>query len=170
MVAPRHFDEPHFTENHFNETHPVSNTPSDLIPLPTTMVPGANVRPTAVPPQQPVRRRRRFDAETKRVKTAQAREMLAAGRRWCDIAQELNVLEGSLRKWVSDYENATQGAVVTRAVDAVKAAKTDDADGGELSITTPDGYTVNGLNVEDAYLLIDLLRGEATIAGAEAAE
>ena len=103
-----------------------------------------------------VRRRRRFDRETKVKLTAEAVELRAQGVRWSEVAQRLDVLEGSLRRWVEDYEAAQALENRTNIVEDVLVETTH----GPLTVTTPDGFRIEGLDIEGAHLLIEMLRAE----------
>ena len=87
--------------------------------------------------------------------------MRQAGRRWSEVASELNVLEGSLRKWLEDFENANHA--VRPASAAARALNGLNPEGGTVAVTTPDGFRVEGLSIDDAHLLIEMLRAEAEV-------
>ena len=99
---------------------------------------------------KPMRRRRRWDAATKRGLALKAMRMRHQGHRWSDISNTLDVLEGSLRQWVERYEDEAGD----KPVSAVTLSKSL----GALSITTPDGFRIDGLDVESACSMLDLLR------------
>ena len=108
----------------------------------------------------PRRRRRRWDPEEKHALTLRAYEMRQAGARWSEVASELNVLEGSLRKWLEDFEAASRAE---HGEATVRTLRELNPDGGAIAVTTPDGFRVEGLSVEDAHLLIEMLRVEGHV-------
>lgn len=97
-------------------------------------------------------RRRRWTPEEKEVLTLRAVELREAGERWADVARKLNVLEGSLRKWVEDY-------YANQHLSAGEAPLIETSTTG-ISVVTPDGYRVEGLDLDSAHVLLVLLRGE----------
>ena len=83
--------------------------------------------------------------------------MRAEGRRWSEIAEELDVLEGSLRRWLEDFTRAAPHAEVSEAGEAPELFE---HASGSLSVKTPDGFVVTGLDLESAHMLIEMLRAE----------
>ena len=129
------------------------------------------------------RKRRRWDLKTKVQITEQVNEMLEAGQSWKTISETVDVLEGSLRQWIKQYSKnphpralTTNGAngmdtYVSRAAAALGArhlevringdhgdAGNNGASPGTISITTPDGIRIDGLDVDGAMAVVELLR------------
>ncbi|MEM7677686.1 MAG: helix-turn-helix domain-containing protein [Myxococcota bacterium] len=104
------------------------------------------------------RRRRRWDAETKAQLTIEAAKMRAEGMRWTDVAKKLNVLEGSLRKWLEDYESPKEVSSLPHDPELIARGIVDETEPGALSVVTPQGFRVEGLDLEGAHMLIEMLR------------
>ncbi len=126
------------------------------------------------------RKRRRWDLSTKLKITEQVNEMLAAGQSWKTISETVDVLEGSLRQWLKQYSRnphpralsapsaANMDAYVSRAAAAL-GSHVHVSYAGEghpnavpsgISVTTPDGIRIDGLDVDGAMALVELLRAQ----------
>ncbi|MEL7371245.1 MAG: transposase [Myxococcota bacterium] len=154
-----------------NDDAPLESVAPTIAPVQPPSVPMMHsFDPTAMPPIEPQhddalseagrRRRRRWDPETKARLTKEAAELRANGMRWTDVAKQLNVLEGSLRKWLEDYEGPN-AVPVQRDPEAVAKDVVAATEPGALNVVTPEGFRVEGLDLEGAHMLIEMLRSEA---------
>lgn len=80
--------------------------------------------------------------------------MRASGQKWSEIARELDVLPTSLQRWVAKLE---VGPLLPVIIDEVPSVEPTDP-AAPITLTTPDGYRLEGLDVDSASLLVELLR------------
>ena len=97
------------------------------------------------------RRRRSWPAEEKREIAGQARSMRAEGMPWSDVCRELNALEGSLRLWMQQYPAEARQALPVQVLGPQPEPQ-------QLCVVTPDGIRIEGLDLEGAYQLVEMLR------------
>ena len=95
-------------------------------------------------PRQP-----RKTSEEKARFVERARVLRAEGVSWNRIGKELGVAGETASRWCREAE----GPMMLPVELGPKAAV-----GAGLRLTTPDGFTVEGLDVDAAYMLLDSLR------------
>jgi len=94
----------------------------------------------------------RYPAKMKRFAVECARVAIANGDTLASAARELSISDITLSKWVQAAEVETAFASVV--VEAEEAAPSS----GELTLTTPDGYEITGLDVRSVAELLRAFR------------
>ena len=97
------------------------------------------------------KRRRNWSTEEKREMAHRAHEMRAQGSSWPEVCRELDVLEGSLRLWMRQFPVEAQQVLPVQVLRPVPEPQ-------HLCVVTPDGIRVEGLDLDGAYQLVQMLR------------
>jgi transposase-like protein len=97
------------------------------------------------------KRRRSWSAEQKRELVEEARAMRARGRPWSAVCRELGVLEGSLRLWMRQFPAESRPVLPVQVVRAAPAPQL-------LCVVTPDGIRIEGVDLDGAVQLVEMLR------------
>jgi transposase-like protein len=97
------------------------------------------------------KRRRSWPTEKKREIVGQARSLRAEGMPWSDVCRELNVLEGSLRLWMQQYPAEARQVLPVQVLRPQPEPQ-------QLCVVTPDGIRIEGLDLDGAYQLVEMLR------------
>jgi transposase-like protein len=100
------------------------------------------------------RSRRSWSAAEKQVLLQRARERVASGESWEAAAGSLGVWPSSLKRWHEQFPEGGFRAVVMRAAEPVPAP----APRAGVVITTPDGFRIEGLDTDGAFLLLEGMR------------
>jgi transposase-like protein len=102
--------------------------------------------------ERPISKRRRsWPSEKKREIAGQARSMRAEGMPWSDVCRELDVLEGSLRLWMQQYPAQTRQVLPVQVLRPQHERQ-------QLCVVTPDGIRIEGLDLDGAVQLVEMLR------------
>jgi transposase-like protein len=97
------------------------------------------------------KRRRSWPTEKKREMAAQARSLRGEGMSWADVCRELDVLEGSLRLWMQQYPAEARQVLPVQVLRPHPEPQ-------QLCVVTPDGIRIEGLDLDGAYQLVEMLR------------
>ena len=85
---------------------------------------------------------------------AKAETLRADGQTWAATAEQLGVCQSLLFRWRRESTGEAFKAVVVTPDTSVEAPSL----GGTVSVATPDGFRITGLSVDDAVLLMEMLR------------
>ncbi|MEQ9152747.1 MAG: transposase [Parvibaculum sp.] len=99
------------------------------------------------------KRRRRWTKAERAHLVRQARVLIADGGSWHSAAKALGVWPSSLQRWDRAASKPSFKPVVPVAATPATATSA-----STLAVTTPDGFRVEGLDVDAAYLLLEMLR------------
>jgi transposase-like protein len=97
------------------------------------------------------KRPRTWSAEQKRGLAEEARGMRAQGRPWHVVCRELGVLETSLRLWMQQFPAESRQVLPVQVVRATPEPST-------LCVVTPDGIRIEGVDLDGAAQLVEMLR------------
>jgi len=98
--------------------------------------------------QTPTRRPRKTP-EQKALFVERARALRSEGVSWNRIGKELGVASDTVSRWCREAEGPMMLPVALEPRAAEPAG---------LRLTTPDGFAVEGLDVDEAYMLLESLR------------
>jgi transposase-like protein len=97
------------------------------------------------------KRRRSSPSEKKSEIAEQAPSMRADRTSWFDVCREMDVLDGSLWLWMQQH------AVEVRQVLPVRVLRTE-PETQHLCVVMPDGIRIEGLDLDGAVQLVEMLR------------
>jgi transposase-like protein len=100
------------------------------------------------------RKRRSWTRDQKLGFLSQARREVEAGVSWERAARKLGVCPSSLFRWRASLE----AGVNTEPAMNFKPVQVIDSVSPGLTMTTPDGFRVDGLDIDAAVLLVEMLR------------
>lgn len=109
--------------------------------------------------QAPRRSRRHFTTSDKARIATKGHDLCASGLSLRAAAAKLDVLEKSLRLWMNQHPNVAPRLRRVRLIDR-PASTTAPAIASvpQTSVTTPDGFRIDGLSIDDAAALLERLR------------
>lgn len=109
--------------------------------------------------QPPRRPRRQFSTADKARIAAKGHELRASGLSLRAAAAKLDVLENSLRLWMKQHPVVAPKLRRVRLIDRpAKSAAPVITPAPQMSVTTPDGFRIDGLTVESAIAILERLR------------
>ena len=85
---------------------------------------------------------------------AKAEALRADGQTWAATAAQLGVCQSLLFRWRRESTGEAFKAVVVTPDGSAETPSSN----GTVSVATPDGFRVTGLSVDDAVLLLEMLR------------
>lgn len=97
------------------------------------------------------RHRRSWSAKEKREMVEQARRLREQGSGWAQVSRALDVRPASIQLWMRQAEPEILPVAVASAVVETKESVS-------LIVVTPDGYRIEGLDLESAQELLEYLR------------
>lgn len=99
------------------------------------------------------KRRRRWSEDERAALLQRARALIADGGSWHSAAKALGVWPSSLQRWDRAGSKSSFKPVVP-----LEASPATAQSAASLAVTTPDGFRVEGLDVDAACLLLEMLR------------